>query len=116
MRRPVNSRGWSAAEPPDARDHPAQPRSGDTGVSRQIALVEHDSAGGQNAPIFVEECFAAVMVHLPLDVFDQAILFAKGHREGAVTILPAFKTREVGVAFQPMAAPGLDFLNVLGIC
>jgi hypothetical protein len=56
------------------------------------------------------------MLHLELDVFDQAILVAKGYREGAVTVLPAFKTREVGLAFQPMAAPGFDFLNVLGNC
>src|SRR5262245_57845459 len=56
------------------------------------------------------------MFYLAFDVFDQAILLAKGRGEGAVTVLPAFKTREIGLAFQPMAAAGLNFLNVLGNC
>ena len=56
------------------------------------------------------------MLYLTFDVFDQAILLAKVHGEGAVAVLPAFETREIGLAFQPMAAAGLDFLNVLGNC
>ena len=76
-------------------------------MSRQIALVEYDSVLGQHAPIFVEERFLTVMIHLALDVFDHAILVAIRHREGTVTVLPAFKTREIGLGFSQWLLPAL---------